>query len=375
MRLVSRTTEVLAPAEPVKPRSAAQVARDAEIMRDQAIKDAEARAALDKINRAMAFERETEERERARVRQAETLKDKAEKRRIDTTEVRAFMNKAVPYVPLFLVNVAAITGQIGWALDHLEIGTPGTGLRWFAATMFGVTAESIALFLQYYANRALLNRDSAASLYLAAFLVAGLVAAVNFSHWSNPVEGMFFGKANATAVIFALCSFASPWLWRIHNRAEYREALRSAGEIDSRAVKLSMARKIMYPIRSFKVIRLAAWYGETNPVKAVEMYETQRVAKATVRAAEKSAKGSSPELGASVPAAGETSVSVAHGNGSAPSTRRDMTGHARWAEAVGIVQSMKDSGVRPTAEKVCAEMNLKNKSLPLAAIRYVRDGG
>lgn len=343
----------------------------------QQIKDAELKAQLDAIERKAAFERENEERERDRIRQAETIKDKVERKKIDTAQARAFMNKAVPYAPLFLVNVAAITGQIGWALDHLAIGEPGTVLRWFAAIMFGVTAESIALFLQYYANRALLNRDSAASLYLAAFATAGLVAAVNFSHWSAPAEGEFFGKVNATAVIFALCSFASPWLWRIHNRAEYREALRAAGEIDSRAVKLSMARKIMYPIRSFQVIRLAAWQGETNPAKAVEMYETRRIAKATVRAADKTrreaekAQGKvNKEVEAPAPVETPKPVSVNHsaGNGSL-NGRRDLTAHAKWNDGMATYAASVDSGSPLNTRELAAAIGQKNKVLASAIIR------
>lgn len=343
----------------------------------QQIKDAELKAQLDAIERKAAFERENEERERDRIRQAETIKDKVERKKIDTAQARAFMNKAVPYAPLFLVNVAAITGQIGWALDHLAIGEPGTVLRWFAAIMFGVTAESIALFLQYYANRALLNRDSAASLYLAAFATAGLVAAVNFSHWSAPAEGEFFGKVNATAVIFALCSFASPWLWRIHNRAEYREALRAAGEIDSRAVKLSMARKIMYPIRSFQVIRLAAWQGETNPAKAVEMYETRRIAKATVRAADKTrreaekAQGKvNKEVEAPAPVETPKSASVNHsaGNGSL-NGRRDLTAHAKWNDGMATYAASVDSGSPLNTRELAAAIGQKNKVLASAIIR------
>jgi hypothetical protein len=336
----------------------------------QQIKDAELKAQLDAIERKAAFDRELEEKERDRVRLAETIKDKSERKKIDTAQARAFMNKAVPYAPLFLVNVAAITGQIGWALDHLAIGEPGTALRWFASIMFGVTAESIALFLQYYANRALLNRDSAASLYLAAFLVAGLVAAVNFSHWSNPADGEFFGKVNATAVIFALCSFASPWLWRIHNRAEYREALRSAGEIDSRAVKLSMARKIMYPIRSFQVVRLAAWYGETNPTKAVEMYETRRVAKATVKAAEKAQGKTTKEVEAPAPVETPKPASVNHsaGNGTL-NGRRDLTAHAKWNDGMATYAASVDSGSPLNTRELAAALGQKNKVLASAIIR------
>lgn len=356
---------------PEKPRSLAQQ-----------IKDAELKAQLDAIERKAAFDRELEEKERDRVRLAETIKDKTERKKIDTAQARAFMNKAVPYAPLFLVNVAAITGQIGWALDHLAIGEPGSLVRIIAAVLFGITAETIALFLQYYANRALLNRDSAGSLYLAAFMVAGMVAAVNFSHWSNPTGNEFFGQVNATAVVFALCSFVSPWLWRIHNRAEYREALRAAGEIDARAVKLSLARKIMYPVRSFQVIRLAAWYGETNPSKAVEMYETRRIAKATVRDAEKAARAAekaqgktTKEVEAPAPVETPKPVSVNHsaGNGSL-NGRRDLTAHAKWNDGMATYAASVDSGSPLNTRELAAALGQKNKVLASAIIRAYKEG-
>lgn len=356
---------------PEKPRSLAQQ-----------IKDAELKAQLDAIERKAAFDRELEEKERDRVRLAETIKDKTERKKIDTAQARAFMNKAVPYAPLFLVNVAAITGQIGWALDHLAIGEPGSLVRIIAAVLFGITAETIALFLQYYANRALLNRDSAGSLYLAAFMVAGMVAAVNFSHWSNPTGNEFFGQVNATAVVFALCSFVSPWLWRIHNRAEYREALRAAGEIDARAVKLSLARKIMYPVRSFQVIRLAAWYGETNPSKAVEMYETRRIAKATVRDAEKAARAAekaqgktTKEVEAPAPVETPKPVSVNHsaGNGTL-NGRRDLTAHAKWNDGMATYAASVDSGSPLNTRELAAALGQKNKVLASAIIRAYKEG-
>lgn len=369
------------PAEKPKPisvriKEAAQLAELEEIQRANAIKREEELAAA-------RFEREKADRERDAVRAEWTSKDRTERRTFDAERYRRVLDKAVPYIPLVLVNIAAVIGQVGWALDHLEIGEPGGLLRWFAAIMFGSTAESIALFLQYYAARALMNRDSAASLYVGTFLVAGLVAAVNFSHWSNPAENEFFGKVNATAVIFALCSFISPWLWRIHNRAEYREKLKAAGEIDTRAVKLSMARKIMYPIRSFRTIRLAAWYGETNPAKAVEMYENQRIARATVKAAKDAAKKAekaakeidkapeSPEPAESpepVTAAPERPAPAVNGS-------RDWTKHTRWNEALGIAQSIKDSGDKLTVQKVCDQLGIKNKSLPMAVIKHINSEG
>lgn len=372
MKILNRTQP-----EPVKPKTAAQIAKEADLLREQSIKDEEAKIRLDKIRRDALYARETEELLRARERQQQQQADKATKKTIDTAKTRAFLNKAVPYAPLFLVNVAAVTGQIGWALAHLEIGATGTPLRWLAALVFGLTVETIALFLQYYANRALLNRDAAGSLYLAAFIIAGLVAAVNFSHWSKPTGTDFFGDPNATAVVFALCSFISPWLWRIHNRAEFREALRAAGEIDARGVKLSTVRKIMYPVRSFKVVRLAAWVGETNPAVAVEMYETQRRARATVRAAEKAAKavrpGDTHDAGRTPEKAAETiPATVVRSTLNGESPRRDMTQHAKWSQGLAEYTASLDAGSPMNTRQLAAALGQKNKVLASAIINHVK---
>jgi len=228
-----------------------------------------------------------------------------------------------------------------------------------------------------------------------------MVAAVNFSHWSKPAEGEFFGEPNATAIIFALCSFSSPWLWRIHNRAEYREKLKKAGEIDPRGVKLAMIKKVLYPVRSFRTIRLAAWKNETNPVRAVEMYEAQRVARAEVRAAkkrvreeEKAAKKAAQIEKANAKAAEKAAKEIEKAPESpepaetpkvaqkpaerpAPAVNgsRDWTRHSRWNEAVGVAQSIKDSGDKLTVQKVCDQLGIKNKALPGAVVRYVNAEG
>ncbi len=369
MKLLNRT-----PVEPVKPKTTAQLAKEADILREEAIKDARARIELEKIEAEAAFAKEIDDALRARQRQARQAKDKVAKKKIDSAKYRAIVNRLVPYAPLVGVNVAAITGQIGWALAHLEIGESGTPLRWFAAILFGSIAESIALFLQFYANRAILNRDAAGALYLAAFMVAGLVAAVNYSHWSKPTGTDFFGEPNATAVVFALFSFISPWLWRIHNRAEFRETLRAAGEIDPRGVKLSAVRKIMYPVRSFGVVRLAAWYGETNPVRAVEMYETRRVARETVKAAEKAAKLHAKENKAVAPATPETPSEAAPKavSSTANGTGRDMTQHAKWNTGVAEYTASLDAGSPMNTRQLAAALGQRNKVLASAIIRHVK---
>lgn len=357
------------------------------------IKEAEQIAKLREIERAAQFKAEQEERERNAVRAAWHTEDESEKKRLDTEKMRAFMARTIPYTPLVLVNLAAITGQVGWALNHLEIGEAGSVLRWIVAGLFGTTAESIALFLQFYANRALRNRDSAASLYLFAFAVAGLVASLNFSHWSNPVGEEFFGKPNATAISFAMCSFISPWLWRIKDRAAHREELKNAGEIDVRAVKLSMSRKLMHPYRSFMVIWYASWDGVTNPAEAVANYEKKREEikaakldkiekKRQMKAAKEALKselsGGSDDA-ESDEAESQVSNTRERSNESHKSsqslTSGDLRKDARYATGVETYRKSLEGPGRPLSQRdLAASMGMKNRVLAAQIIKDVKEG-
>ncbi len=247
---------------PEKQKTPAQLKRDLEL-----------KIEMDEIARAAKFKREQEEHDRDAWRNdvAEIGSSIEKSKMLATWQARG--RKAVPYIPLMLVNGAALQGQFASALDSLKIGDPHTFTRVIAAAIYAIAIESIALFLQYYANRALKNRDSAGLLYLSALLVASVVSAINFSHYYDTKAAVWNVTAQATAYAFGLCSLISPWLWRIHSRAEHREALKAAGEIDSRGVKLSLSRKIWHPVKSLKVIRFNAWTGETNPIKAVEAWE------------------------------------------------------------------------------------------------------
>jgi hypothetical protein len=347
------------------------------------IKEAEQRAKLDEIERAARFEREKEERERNAIRAAWRTEDETAQKRLNTEKMRAFMALTVPFAPLVLVNLAAITGQVGWAYNHLEIGDTGSILRLIVAGLFGMTAESIALFLQFYANRALRNRDSAASLYLSAFLVAGLVASLNYSHWSNPADGEFFGSPNATAISFALCSFISPWLWRIKDRAAHREELKNAGEIDARAVKLSMSRKIMHPLRSFMVIWYASWDGVTNPAEAVANYEKKRDEKKALKAekkALKAAKKAAIKAQKSSKSDEEPKPVVESGKSVSkpekPSeSRTDLRRDARYVRGVKIYRKSLEGPGRPLSQRDLANaLGMKNRVLAAQIIKDVKEG-
>jgi hypothetical protein len=336
-----------------KPKSPAQIEKELQL-----------RIKLDEIERAARFKREQEEHERDAWR-----KDVAE---IDTTTEKiktlarwqARGRKMIPYIPLILVNSAALQGQFSWALAHLQVGDPGTIIRGMAAVVYAVAVESIALFLQYYANRALKNRDSAGMLYLSAFLVASLVASINFSHYHVENARLWDLNQQATAYAFALCSLISPWLWRIHSRAEHREILKAAGEIDSRGVKLSLSRKIWHPIKSIRVISFNAWTGETNPAKAVEAWESYQSAQAIVAEAGDKIRDEAHERRMTLKNQRQPKR-VENLNG-------DLRQHPKYDEAIKLYSDSLTGPGKPLSQRDLAKrLGMANRNLARQAIKDV----
>lgn len=281
------------PKEPIKVLTPAQAERLAEAELIKARKDAELRELaaaeeLKELDRLAA--------KKDKIKELES-KDKSQRSKEWSATVQVWTARFVPFLPLVLVNTMAVFGQLGWGRANLtQVGSSPEDLsRWIIAALFAATLESIALFLAYYANRALDRGDSATALYLAAFTVAAIVAGVNYSHYASAEKISVLGLVNvpgpsAMAVVFAMCSLASPWLWRIKHRDANRNKLHALGVIDAKAVRLSMASKIYYPIRSFKVVRKAVWDRETNPIKAVENWEALRAAKAARKLEDKATK-------------------------------------------------------------------------------------
>lgn len=338
------------------------------------VRKAEKAAQLDSIRRAAKFKAEQEEAERDEWRRAEKAKKKAAKRAKNSKARKDFAAKVVPYLPLVLVNSAALIGQFTWALEHLKIGDPKSFARVLAALVYAVAVESIALFLQFYANRALRNGDAAGGLYVAAFLVASGVSLINFSHFYNPDVPLWNLSVQATAFAFALCSLISPWLWRIHSRAEYREELKQRGEIDTRMVRLAGARKVLHPYRSFMTIWDASWEGITNPAEAVAMYNAKRAAKIEAKRAKQADRVQDDEE----PAVKATQVPNPKPLPAAPSAPapksggRDWTKNKKWADACAIYEAALDSGQEMTALELARAIGQENKALPIAARNFVR---
>ena len=173
-------------------------------------------------------------------------------------------------VPVVLVNVFAVYGQAGWALDHLFSKGPDAA-RIGLAVMFAVTVESVGVYLAAEAHFALMAGDAALRLRVAAGTVAALVGGLNYHHYAPTLD------PNTPAVTFAVMSAISPHLWAIRSRSLRRAELRAAGLIDARTVRFSVARWVLWFRPTWTAYRHAVWVGEQDPMKAIELTTPETV--------------------------------------------------------------------------------------------------
>lgn len=159
-------------------------------------------------------------------------------------------------VPLVLVNAVAFTGQLAFLRDHLP---------WTLAGQVAVALalESVAVFLAFHAHVATLANDSALRLRLAAYGLALVIAAMNYSHYAHHWRPTF------PAAAVGLMSAISPWLWSVHTRRASRDRLLAAGLVEPHALRLGSTRWLWHPRRSARVMFYATWHGITDPVDAL----------------------------------------------------------------------------------------------------------
>jgi hypothetical protein len=163
-------------------------------------------------------------------------------------------------IPVLAVNACAFLGQLGYLRTHLLAwGLPGQLLVAFAL-------EVMAVYLSYHAHVARLADDSVFRVQAAAYSLALLIAGMNYSHWAAP-----HWHPTPVAVMFALMSAASPWLWGVHSRRESRDALKARGLIEGHAVRLGANRWVWHPVKSVRVTSAAAWEGITDPREAIAL--------------------------------------------------------------------------------------------------------
>lgn len=183
-----------------------------------------------------------------------------------------FWRNTVLAVPLVLMTTVAVLGQIGWLQDAFA----DKHAPWFMPYLFAAALESVGLFLISEAHHALLAGDAALRLRMGSYAVAGVAGAMNYAHWSGPDL-----QPTALAVALAGMSALSPVLWSIRSRSMHRAALRDLGLIDPRSVRFAAARWVLYPVRTWRVMRSAVWAGEVNPEAAVAAFDPASATQST----------------------------------------------------------------------------------------------
>lgn len=170
--------------------------------------------------------------------------------------VRAVTAAVAAAVPVALVNVTAFIGQFAFLHQHVPWHVPGQ-------VLIAVAIESIAIYLSWHAHLATMANDSAMRLKLGAYSVALVVGAMNYSHYAS------HWRPTVMAVIMAMASALSPWLWGVHSRRASRDQLMERGLIEEHAVRLGATRWAWHAIRSFRVTYWATWHGENSPARAI----------------------------------------------------------------------------------------------------------
>lgn len=213
------------------------------------------------------------DRRRARrsARAAETARRRLEQRADRARRTAAFCalavqvkDRVVVVLPIILVNVFAVIGQVGFATKHLEMDL-------LEALGFGVTLESVAVFVGWHAHKALLAGDSAIKLRFTSYLMGVVFGGLNYEHYDS--KG---GQPTVLAVTFGLLSAISPWLWAMHGRYANRIRLRALGLIDERAPHFSGGRWLHFPIKTLGALRWGIDHSVQDPALAWDGYMAAR---------------------------------------------------------------------------------------------------
>lgn len=189
-----------------------------------------------------------------------------------SAESKTERRRAVFLIAVVGVNLMALSGQSAWLYGQITERLPITP-GWYpaavvASVLFGLVLESIGVYLMLQAHDAMMEGYASGSLRAAAYVIAGVMAGLNYDHFSH--------WARALGVMFALVSLVSPFLWSVRAKAAHRTQLAARGMADPAGVKLSSNRKIWHPILSLRVTRWASWAGETDPALAVSGWERAR---------------------------------------------------------------------------------------------------
>jgi hypothetical protein len=250
---------------------------------------AETRADIERARLLAELKREQQTADREAVRMAaiqaeeDNLRQRAEvaaqkaARRVRRSELLA---AARPVAPLLVVNGVAVGGQIAYAYADVAPADWLPLARLGLAVGFAAAVESISLYVGWHAHDALLAKAYATATQLrrASYLIAAVVAAINYSH--------FAGRALAptpAAVAFGLLSLLSPWLWGLHTRRAQHVQLVRQDLVDETGAVFDPARRRAFPFRSWAARRWSIDQGVRDPRQAWTGYNAERRRRAAER--------------------------------------------------------------------------------------------
>lgn len=159
-------------------------------------------------------------------------------------------------VPIVIVNYVAYRAQLRFWQAHLDRAD---------AFLVSVALESVAVYWSWLAHQALVADDSALRPRLAAYGMALIIGALNYSHYMNPGW-----KPTVAAVTFGGMSVISPWLWTAYSRRISRPILKAKNLIEDHAVRLGITRWFLHAYRCARVMHKATWIGENRPAEAIQ---------------------------------------------------------------------------------------------------------
>ncbi|WP_052720206.1 hypothetical protein [Actinoplanes rectilineatus] len=184
-------------------------------------------------------------------------------------------SKQLMYIPLLLVNGAAVYGQVAFFYETVAPTAWAVPGKILLAVVIALAIESISIYVGWHAHDALINKlgHTAARLRRASYGIAGLVAAINYAHFADFSDrtGNRLGL-NAASVAFGLLSLISPWLWGLHSRRLKNLQLAKEGVIDATGAVFSGERVRSFPLRSYLARRWSIDRYITDPRQAWRGY-------------------------------------------------------------------------------------------------------
>lgn len=184
-------------------------------------------------------------------------------------EAKPDAGKKLMFVPLLLVNGAAVYGQVAFFFEKVAPATWPTPGKLVLAVIIAAAIESISIYVGWHAHDALMNKagKTAAQLRRASYLIAACVASINYAHFADFTPDNKLGL-NAAAAAFGLLSLLSPWLWGLHTRRMQNVQLRKEGVVDAAGATFSGDRIRSFPLRSYLARRWSIDNYVTDPKAA-----------------------------------------------------------------------------------------------------------